>query len=379
MNLELHNILAFEDFRINFSYPKKLVKTSIDHEYLNGYPNFRYKKLNIFIGSNATGKTSIGKAIWDILSLLSFKDSSRLFNDLSYGKDNASFLLDFVENKNESGKSILHRVVGKINKKNKIGEPLQGSISLSHQKVILKKDDSYESAIKSLLKDVVFDDFSVVLKDFPVLGWRINLPVTETGFDKVNISLPPNKKNEFVDCLESILRTLDPSIQKVSISQEAKDGYVIQIENDCRFVVENGRTFSSIPYLSSGTKCGFNIADTIFSMKHCLNGFYYIDEQFTYLNSEIECAILALMVSMLDDCEQLFFTTHNNELLNMSYPFHSYWFLRREYINDKHSFKYTSGSDVEKRNNVSIKNLYDNDCFSTYPDLDKIYSLGKQH
>ncbi|MFA5283654.1 MAG: hypothetical protein WC366_04040 [Bacilli bacterium] len=379
MNLELHNILVFDDFKINFSYPKKLVKTSIENEYLKGHPNFRYKKLNIFIGSNATGKTSIGMAIWDILSLFTFKNPSRLCRDIAYGKNNASFSIDFVENKTNVGKNVLHRISGKIGKTNKDAGSFDGSVLLAHQEVALKKDDSYESAIKSFSNNVQFDDFSIVLKDFSMAGWRINLPITETGFDKVDVDLPLKARDKFVICLESVLRTLDPSIQRVFLSQEAKNGYVVQLENDCRVVVEDGRLLSSIPYLSSGTKCGFNIAHTIFSMKHCLNGFYYIDEQFTYINSEIECAVLALMVSMLDDCEQLFFTTHNNELLSMPYPLHSYWFLRREFKNGNHSIEYKNGSDDEKRNNVSVRNMYDNDYFLTYPDLSRIYSLGKQH
>ncbi|ALF26074.1 hypothetical protein [Fusobacterium nucleatum] len=66
LNLELDNLLGFEDFKINFSYPKKDENSGIKDEFLKGRPNFRYKKVNILLGANYTGKTSIGKAMMAI-------------------------------------------------------------------------------------------------------------------------------------------------------------------------------------------------------------------------------------------------------------------------------------------------------------------------
>ena len=42
LNLELDNLFGFEDFKINFSYPKKIVNSSIKDETLYDKPNFRY-------------------------------------------------------------------------------------------------------------------------------------------------------------------------------------------------------------------------------------------------------------------------------------------------------------------------------------------------
>ena len=47
MNVMLDNLFDFHDFSVNFSYPKKLVKSTIEHEYIKTKPNFRYKKVNI--------------------------------------------------------------------------------------------------------------------------------------------------------------------------------------------------------------------------------------------------------------------------------------------------------------------------------------------
>ena len=57
LNLVLKRIYGFNDFNINFSYPKKIVNSIIDQEYLKGRVRFRYKKAVILMGANATGKT----------------------------------------------------------------------------------------------------------------------------------------------------------------------------------------------------------------------------------------------------------------------------------------------------------------------------------
>lgn len=56
LDLELKEIYGFNDFHINFSYPKKIVNSIIDQEHLKGRERFRYKKAVILMGANATGK-----------------------------------------------------------------------------------------------------------------------------------------------------------------------------------------------------------------------------------------------------------------------------------------------------------------------------------
>lgn len=70
MSLKLDCIYGFEDFEINFTYPKKVVNSIIDEEYLEGRERFRYKKAVILMGANATGKTSLGKALLKISPIL---------------------------------------------------------------------------------------------------------------------------------------------------------------------------------------------------------------------------------------------------------------------------------------------------------------------
>ena len=74
LNLELDNLFGFEDFKINFLYSKKVKNSSIKKEFLKDRPNFRYKKVNILLGANATGKTSVGKVMIVIFNFLNRKE-----------------------------------------------------------------------------------------------------------------------------------------------------------------------------------------------------------------------------------------------------------------------------------------------------------------
>ena len=63
MNLRLDNFLVFNDFELCMSYPKKIVRSTIEDECLSGRERFRYKKVVILMGANATGKTALGRIL----------------------------------------------------------------------------------------------------------------------------------------------------------------------------------------------------------------------------------------------------------------------------------------------------------------------------
>ena len=73
MNVEMDNFFAFRNFRMNMSYPKKIVDSSIKGEFLQGRSNFRYKKVNILMGANATGKTSFGRFLMAVFNFMDTK------------------------------------------------------------------------------------------------------------------------------------------------------------------------------------------------------------------------------------------------------------------------------------------------------------------
>ena len=81
------------------------------------------------------------------------------------------------------------------------------------------------------------------------------------------------------------------------------------------------------------------------------------------------------MIELLGDGEQLFFTTHNEEIMNLPYPLHSFSFLKKEQKDNNFIVELINASDFEKRNNVTVKNLYDNDYFDLSPDVSKVFKV----
>ena len=141
LNLKLENILAFNDFEVNFSYPKKLSTSLIEEENLNYRKSFRYKKLNVFVGSNSTGKTSLVKCIWKTLLFLTKGEKSVIESLYRNGAEHSSIVIDFAEENIE--KSSLYRVI--IDHKS-------GELKIAHQIIDIKESDSYESLRKVLDK-----------------------------------------------------------------------------------------------------------------------------------------------------------------------------------------------------------------------------------
>lgn len=107
LDVKLDNIFGFKDFKINFSYPKKIVNSLIPSEHLPGLPNFRYKKAVILMGANASGKTSFGKALYQIFELIRTRDIYGIWKCRSDKNKRATYTVDFVMNDHR-----LYRVSG---------------------------------------------------------------------------------------------------------------------------------------------------------------------------------------------------------------------------------------------------------------------------
>lgn len=367
LKIKLDNIICFNDFEADFTYPKKLVKTTIDNEYLADFPNIRYKKLNIVVGTNATGKTSLGKAIWKTFLFLNRKEAETIRDIVSDANKDAYILMDCVFSEGE-----FIRVEIKILKK--------GDILVKFQSVDLSKDDSYETVVERLdNSDSEFRNYLQELENVSVSGWNFIFPSNESGFDRISCYLDKREREEFAKVLENVLKTFDLSVDRVRPSQEVDNSYIVSFKNAINSIaITHGEKLSEIKMLSSGSKYAINIASVIYAIKKHKNGFYFVDEQFSYVNPDLEIACLTTMVNLLSDGEQLFFTTHDTEILGLPFPNHSFNFLKKEEVGETSYIKMINAASIEKRNNVNIKNLYDNDYFDVAPDTHLIFELGEK-
>lgn len=357
MNLGIDNMYGFKDFKINFSYPKKIVNSSIPHEYLEEKPNFRFKRVNILMGANASGKTTLGKMLMTIFNFLDKKNIDFIYEIVSEEDKKASFELDFVFRETQLYRvycEVLEREVKKIEIKS----------------AKIRKDDSYErcSARLKVISTTelleVEDEQEKVLKVLKIFekgmfGWMFCFPNQD-----------PAKDAKFdLKVLNVILKTFDTSIERVEIVDNAENGHVIVFKNNKTVMLENGKALGG-NILSSGTQEAVAIAHAVSEMKKDPERPFYIDEKFSHAQTDIEAAILNLMISLISPKAQIFFTTHNTDILEQNLPIHSFTFLKKN-----ENIETVYPSEIMKKNDRLLINAVKNDIFKTLPNTDHLYGL----
>ena len=368
MNIKIDNFMAFNDFHLSMSYPKRIVRSSIKEEHLHGYLNFRYKKIVILMGANAAGKTSLGQFMNNVFNFIIRLNSNSITSSICRKDKQAVFSIDFIPSDLISGEiAYLHRLEAIFSPDNTHDEP---DIKVSHKKVRILKKDNYETASKRLddIKNS-FDDYVNVLRSVPKFGFFFSYPN-----DVVPNVMPKGESENYRLILEKILRSLDTSIVRVERLTEVPNSYSIHMLNGRNVLIQDGHIVDTA-LLSSGTKAGIAIADILTAIREHRCGFYYCDERFSFIQSHIERAVLAIMSELLGYNEQLFFTTHNMGVLNANFPKHTYVFMKKEILNDAPYITCVSADKFLKRNTASLIHAAENDLFSAAPDVDGLFEI----
>lgn len=361
MDVKLDNIFGFEDFNVNFSFPKQLVNSPIGLECLKGCPSFRYKKVVVIMGPNASGKTTFGKALMAIFNFVAKKNTSLLTSDICDKTKPASFAIELVDSSN-----TMFRICAVITPPANGTDYLESNFKVSMASVSVKSSDTYERCkgyLDTELKDA--GSYLAAFNSLANLGWHFTFPGMGSSFVKFSQA----SDDVFEKTLETVLRTLDPAIISVNKSSEIKDSYVIN-HKAFQILIKDGEVINS-DALSSGTIKGIDIAIFLTSIIQHSYGFYYCDEKFSFIQSNLEKSILSLMIDNLSSGEQLFFTTHSSDTLDMNMPHHSFLFLRKDSggITAEFADKYL------KRNTDNLRNAVENDLFGTNPNLSLLDKL----
>ena len=364
LDVNLDNFYAFKNFHINLTYPKKIVGSTIENEHLPERTNFRYKKVNIIFGANASGKTSFGQIIMKIFNFIQKRNYTFLTDKICDRNKEASFIIDMASYNN-----YLYRVICSIPAKEN-DEIIANDIKVEVRKEKILVRDSYESCIERIANKpfIPAENYIEELEKIERLAWFFEYPKDNNR----KLSLP-NNDEKFRFVLENILKSLDTSIREVKISQDADKAYVVHLQNQA-IVLQDGQPLDT-ELFSSGTKAGVELANILSSLIQGHNGFYYCDEKFSYIHTDIEKAVLSLMIAFLNPGEQLFFTTHNTDILDMDLPKHTYTFLRKDITNTECPITCIEASALLKRGTDSLRNAVENDLFSTAPALELIYDL----
>ena len=366
MNIYLDNFMAFKNFHMNMSYPKKIVNSYIEEEFLKDHPNFRYKKVNILMGANASGKTSFGRMLMNIFNFMDKKEMDRVTRAICDTRKKATFSIDFITIEGD----CLYRVTTRIDPKTKeTYKDTDVNICVNYVKIGAK--DSYESCSKRLSEQdcTMNKNFVEELGKIKGLSWLFEYPA---DFGVVN-KYSTYGSSTYLKVLENTLKALDTSIVKVERLRDVEKSFVIRMKNQDVIMQDGELTKGDI--LSSGTKAGIAIAGIVTAIINGDNGFYYCDEKFSYIHTDIEKAFLSLMIQCLRKNDQLFFTTHNTDILDLPLPKHTFTFLKKDVQDDTETIKSVNASEFLKRSTDSVKNAVENDLFSAAPSTELIYQL----
>lgn len=348
LNLMLDGIYGFDDFAVNFSYPKKIVHSIIEDENLTGRERFRYKKAVVLMGANATGKTSLGKALLNIFTYMETGNHVPLYEMLS-GEEGA-FCIDFV-----NGDYRLQRLSAKI-------DQIRNDVAIQYWSAEIGAMDSYEKCVLKLTdrtKEAVRTPASLK-KIIGEVKYRFAYPEIEK-----TLKLTGANKNILLKTLRAVIGTLDPTLQDIRISKDLKDTFIIR-RGGTEIIIQEGKLLNR-EALSSGTAEGIDVAIFLAAILAKESSFYYCDEHFSYIQSDIEKRIFGIMLDHIGDNEQLIFTTHNTDMLDLNLPKHSYVFLRKWLEDGKYRVSAISASEVLKRNTDSLRNAVENDVFASLP------------
>lgn len=369
MNFKADNLYLFKDFELKLSYPKKIVNSGIAEENLENYPNFRYKKTLIVMGANATGKTRLGKVLMGIFNFIEKRESIHLTQMIEDTSKPAAFTIDIVLN-DEKNRSdyCLYRIETKVAAKSK-PEYLSSDIQSIVKFTTIGHKDNYEKCAERLNNDKNFfaENYISELEKVPRLTWMFRYTIDDEAGNSI---YTPVNEVRYCSILKTVLKALDPRIDRVQKVKNTQNTFVVSYSDNGRTLVVSGNKVVSEGF-SSGTKECIGVAQIIAGIKAGGYNFFYCDEKFSHVHSDMEKAFISILISCLKQNDQLFITTHNKEVFDMNLPRHAFVFLKRDSIDNSITCVYPD--EYLKRNTDSLKNAVDNDVFGTSPDIDTLF------
>ncbi|SHN94129.1 ATP-binding protein, partial [bacterium endosymbiont of Bathymodiolus sp. 5 South] len=330
-----------------------------------------YKKVCIFMGANASGKTSLGRMMCKINNYLAGRPVEDTPSKICDKDSNASFEVTYITPETKE----IHQLKAEFDKNGLFFESYQscGLNKTDNLKKTLAKVSALEPKSnysqesnygieKPGFKSVAYLTGHQIGGETHKWSYMFSASNTSTELDiNVNVSL-----------LKELLMTFDPSIfDVVEMPEELnKNTYIVKFSNGDNIIVDNGRILDEERF-SRGTLESIEVANFISFLIGNDNATLFLDEKMAHSHSELEISMLNLMVEKLKGDSQLFYTSHNYDVLEMNLPSHSYVFMKKdEFVEVMHPEKlgYT-------KNDRSLFGFVKNDVFGTLPDTTKIEEL----
>lgn len=381
--LYIDNFYNFSNTSIDFTLKRELKDSLIDGEYLEERPKFRFKRVCILSGANASGKTSLGHILLHIQHfILSPNIKLRKINhkekvgsikvEFVFPQTNTIHYLEIRESsKEEDLPSITYASIPILQnstayatrKRLKLYIEKKGAANIKGE-FFTNEDNPDELYTFKSIRSLVSNDL------FFYYMFSHNVDKNKVTVDNLS-----------TDILEKVLQTFDSSITSVDeiITKGVLDGYSIHFSNKDTILIGKNGEMPNTDRLSKGTFDSIQVAEFVAYIIGTSNAqkyrdictTYFLDEKMAYSHSELEQSIVNLIIQKMGRYSQFFYTTHNYDILDLNLPVHSYLFLRKD--GDKAEF--VQPEDVFSKNDRSLLNYVRNDIFNTVPDISLIDSL----
>lgn len=421
--IRLKNWYSFKDATLDLSYPKKIINNTIDYEYLEGFENIKFKRVSIISGANSSGKTSFSKALCAIRHFIAYKNiPPQALEGQRSKSEKVSFEVEFIASKirkldeltqfsdgdEASEKEFLfknltakydhyHSLIVEFDDNHTKTSPLKDfAYSFSYISIPINKNDTIPKLREKIERIRNGENIknSIVLKsDSPHSNIYYNLEnhlishyfptAAYFIFSDIDSIIYKNVEGENVikkNILFKILKTFDTSIYNISdaIDDDSKnvEGYYIHFKSGkSLYISKYGEITSNQHLLSLGTQQSIKLAKIISKLDYMSNKVgltCFIDENMGNVQSEIEIAMINLIIQKMGNLSQFFYTTHNYEVLEMNLPIHSFVFLKKD--EDGNSTFIQAEKEFQK-NDRSILSYVRNDILGTLPKTNLIDDL----
>lgn len=382
--IKIDNLYTFNNAELELSFKRKPSFSTLEGEHLYNRKNYYFKKVSILSGTNSSGKTSLGKILRDIQNYILKNCGLVDIGEKIYDKTkNGTIEVDYATIK---PKPIAHRlkiditINNLIDKISYVNTPigLNDSCFKIRKKIdhifSVKKAPKGSNFIERWGEEVInfafkfFEDNDIVVSWYYLFSenYQENFSIQHTLDLKV---------------MKNVLSSFDYTIDKVSeISIDEGNGvknitgHRIYFKNkDSVDIDETGDIVKNKNRLSKGTFDAIKIASLIGKIKqekkirdsdiNKVCSTYFLDEKMSYIHSELEVAIVNLIINNMGNNCQFFYTTHNYEVLDLNLPIHSFTFLNK--IDGKSIF--VEAQENYKKNDRNLVNHIKNNFFQTLP------------
>lgn len=369
-SIYVDNLCSFKDTTLDLTL-KRLSKNSlINYEYLEGRENFYFRRVCILSGVNASGKTSIGRvlALMQTLLLNPFGALEHLKKLITYKDRVAKCILEFAIPSTYN----LHRIELSLHENDELCE-------FKHSYIYIKPTMSAYQARKLLDKQhdtaSQWEDFTLNLaslksyKEIQVANEYVYF-ITNNQLDSILVSENVDKV-----LLENILTTFDSSIETVKESRDddgSLNGFTVHFYNKESVHIGLNGEVSNQNRLSKGTYDAISLVFFFHSIrvgnKNKRTTTFFLDERMAYTHTELEVSMLNLMIEHLGKNSQLFYTTHNYDVLDMNIPIYSHTLVIK---NNKYSY-FIQPEKSFKKNDRRLLNYLKNNAFNNLPNTERI-------